>query len=173
MPSVYFVHSYYAAPSDETIIATETDYPTPFASAVWQDNVFATQFHPEKSQARGWKCCGGSRNGGEMPIITCFGRLRYCRDLRSWPGRFAAAPRRPAADSPATPWYRDHVHRRRLVSLRRGASRLQRHKAGADLRAAGPCAIVRRGKRLALGPGSVPRSSCPSPHPDPSDKGPR
>jgi imidazole glycerol-phosphate synthase subunit HisH len=51
--SVYFVHSYYAAPTDETIIATETDYPTPFASAVWRDNVFATQFHPEKSQSVG------------------------------------------------------------------------------------------------------------------------
>ena len=51
--SVYFVHSYYAAPKDETIIATETDYPTPFASAVWNDNVFATQFHPEKSQSVG------------------------------------------------------------------------------------------------------------------------
>jgi glutamine amidotransferase len=51
--SVYFVHSYYAAPADETIIATETDYPTPFASAVWRDNVFATQFHPEKSQRVG------------------------------------------------------------------------------------------------------------------------
>ena len=51
--SVYFVHSYYAAPKDETIIATETDYPTPFASAVWKDNVFATQFHPEKSQSVG------------------------------------------------------------------------------------------------------------------------
>jgi imidazole glycerol-phosphate synthase subunit HisH len=51
--SVYFVHSYYAAPKDEAIIATETDYPTPFASAVWKDNVFATQFHPEKSQSVG------------------------------------------------------------------------------------------------------------------------
>jgi glutamine amidotransferase len=48
--SVYFVHSYYAVPRDENLIAAETDYPTPFASAVWRDNVFATQFHPEKSQ---------------------------------------------------------------------------------------------------------------------------
>ena len=51
--SVYFVHSYYAAPRDEAVIATETDYPTPFASAVWHDQVFATQFHPEKSQRVG------------------------------------------------------------------------------------------------------------------------
>jgi glutamine amidotransferase len=51
--SVYFVHSYYVAPKDAGIIAAETDYPTPFAAAVWKDNVFATQFHPEKSQAVG------------------------------------------------------------------------------------------------------------------------
>lgn len=51
--SVYFVHSYYVAPDDPAIVATETDYPTPFASAIGKDNVFATQFHPEKSQQVG------------------------------------------------------------------------------------------------------------------------
>lgn len=51
--SVYFVHSYYVVPRDPHLTATETDYPTPFASAIWQDNVFATQFHPEKSQRLG------------------------------------------------------------------------------------------------------------------------
>jgi glutamine amidotransferase len=51
--SVYFVHSYYTAPRDERLIATETDYPTPFTSAIWHENVFATQFHPEKSQRIG------------------------------------------------------------------------------------------------------------------------
>ena len=51
--SVYFVHSYYVAPRDPGLTATETDYPTPFTSAIWQDNVFATQFHPEKSQRVG------------------------------------------------------------------------------------------------------------------------
>jgi len=51
--AVYFVHSYYAVPKDANIIATETDYPTPFTSMIWQDNVFATQFHPEKSQSVG------------------------------------------------------------------------------------------------------------------------
>lgn len=50
---VYFVHSYYPRPADPAIIATETDYGGPFASSVWKDNVFATQFHPEKSQAIG------------------------------------------------------------------------------------------------------------------------
>lgn len=52
-PAVYFVHAYYVAPRDQELIATETDYPTPFASSIWRDNVFATQFHPEKSQKVG------------------------------------------------------------------------------------------------------------------------
>ncbi len=51
--SVYFVHSYCVVPKDADVIATETDYPTPFTSAVWRDNIFATQFHPEKSQTVG------------------------------------------------------------------------------------------------------------------------
>jgi glutamine amidotransferase len=51
--SVYFVHSYYVVPKDPALTATETDYPTPFTSAIWHDNVFATQFHPEKSQRVG------------------------------------------------------------------------------------------------------------------------
>jgi glutamine amidotransferase len=49
----YFVHSYYVVPRDAAVIATETDYPTPFCSMVWRDNLFATQFHPEKSQRDG------------------------------------------------------------------------------------------------------------------------
>jgi imidazole glycerol-phosphate synthase subunit HisH len=52
-PYFYFVHGYYAEPSDKNIIAAETDYPTPFCSVIWQDNLYATQFHPEKSQAVG------------------------------------------------------------------------------------------------------------------------
>jgi glutamine amidotransferase len=51
--AVYFVHSYYVVPTDRNIIATETDYPVPFTSAIWHENVFATQFHPEKSQQVG------------------------------------------------------------------------------------------------------------------------
>jgi glutamine amidotransferase len=51
--AVYFVHSYYVVPEDESLVAAETDYPTPFASVIWRDNVFATQFHPEKSQRVG------------------------------------------------------------------------------------------------------------------------
>ncbi|MBL7140349.1 MAG: imidazole glycerol phosphate synthase subunit HisH [Planctomycetes bacterium] len=49
----YFAHSYYAAPRDESVVAARTDYDEPFASAVASGNVYATQFHPEKSQAAG------------------------------------------------------------------------------------------------------------------------
>ncbi|HEX3152828.1 MAG TPA: imidazole glycerol phosphate synthase subunit HisH [Gemmataceae bacterium] len=51
--AVYFVHSYFAAPKDATLVSAEADYPKPFAAAVWKKNVFATQFHPEKSQEVG------------------------------------------------------------------------------------------------------------------------
>jgi glutamine amidotransferase len=51
--SVYFVHSYYALPRDPRLVAAEADYPTPFCAAIWHENVFATQFHPEKSQRLG------------------------------------------------------------------------------------------------------------------------
>jgi glutamine amidotransferase len=51
----YFVHSFFPKPVDESIIATRTTYRETFASAVWRDNVFATQFHPEKSQKLGLK----------------------------------------------------------------------------------------------------------------------
>ena len=53
--SVYFVHSYYVAPRDESIIAARTDYSLPFTSMVERSNLFATQFHPEKSQKVGLK----------------------------------------------------------------------------------------------------------------------
>jgi glutamine amidotransferase len=59
----YFVHSYYVEPEDSGVVAGVTDYGIPFASAVWRDNVFATQFHPEKSQEAGLK------------LIENFGRL--------------------------------------------------------------------------------------------------
>lgn len=47
---VYFVHSFFPRPLDESIIATRTTHGQIFASSVWRGNVFATQFHPEKSQ---------------------------------------------------------------------------------------------------------------------------
>jgi len=51
--NVYFVHSYYVQPEDESVVATTTTYGIEFCSAVWKDNIVATQFHPEKSQAAG------------------------------------------------------------------------------------------------------------------------
>jgi glutamine amidotransferase len=52
----YFVHSYRAQPEDPSCVSGWTDYgPRPFASAVWRENLYATQFHPEKSQAVGLK----------------------------------------------------------------------------------------------------------------------
>jgi glutamine amidotransferase len=52
---VYFVHSFFPKPADDSIVATRTEYGGRFASSVWRDNVFATQFHPEKSQEVGLK----------------------------------------------------------------------------------------------------------------------
>jgi glutamine amidotransferase len=49
----YFVHSYYVQPDDASLIAGETDYGQPFCCAVARENIFATQFHPEKSASAG------------------------------------------------------------------------------------------------------------------------
>jgi len=49
----YFVHSFYARPAEPAHCAGEADYGAPFAAAIARDNIFATQFHPEKSAAHG------------------------------------------------------------------------------------------------------------------------
>ncbi|HAB15936.1 MAG TPA: imidazole glycerol phosphate synthase subunit HisH, partial [Verrucomicrobiales bacterium] len=49
----YFVHSFFPQPVDESIVAGRTDYGGSFAAAICRDNVWATQFHPEKSQTVG------------------------------------------------------------------------------------------------------------------------
>jgi glutamine amidotransferase len=51
----YFVHSYYVVPEDPSVVAATTVYGGEFASAVVKDNLFAVQFHPEKSGERGLK----------------------------------------------------------------------------------------------------------------------
>jgi glutamine amidotransferase len=51
--SFYFVHSYYVRPSDARHSAGETEYGTRFTAAIARDNIFATQFHPEKSADQG------------------------------------------------------------------------------------------------------------------------
>jgi glutamine amidotransferase len=63
----YFVHSYYVKPRDESVIATETDYGGAFCSMIWRGNLFATQFHPEKSQADGLRLL---KNFAELPALT-------------------------------------------------------------------------------------------------------
>src|SRR3990172_3087464 len=51
----YFVHSYYVVPAEKRWVSTLTEYGAPFASSLWKENLFATQFHPEKSQEDGLK----------------------------------------------------------------------------------------------------------------------
>lgn len=60
---LYFVHSYYVVPADDSVIATTTSYGIDFASSIWKDNIFACQFHPEKSQKTGLKIL---KNFGDM-----------------------------------------------------------------------------------------------------------
>jgi glutamine amidotransferase len=55
----YFVHSFYVVPDDEGVVAGTTDYGISFTSMIWKDNIFATQFHPEKSQEMGLKILAG------------------------------------------------------------------------------------------------------------------
>ncbi|MBI5207849.1 MAG: imidazole glycerol phosphate synthase subunit HisH [Candidatus Firestonebacteria bacterium] len=62
---MYFVHSFYAKPDNPGDIAAETEYGIKFTAMVWNKNVFACQFHPEKSQDEGLKII---RAFGEMAI---------------------------------------------------------------------------------------------------------
>jgi glutamine amidotransferase len=54
----YFVHSYYCDPKEPALAAGETRYPDAFTSAIARDNIFATQFHPEKSATAGLTLLG-------------------------------------------------------------------------------------------------------------------
>ncbi len=60
---MYFAHSYYVVPQDEMAVASRTDYGIEFCSAVWKDNIFGIQFHPEKSGEKG------------LQILKNFGKL--------------------------------------------------------------------------------------------------
>jgi glutamine amidotransferase len=60
---MYFVHSYYGVLDDRALACTMTDYGAPFVSSVARDNVFACQFHPEKSQGEGLRII---RNFGSL-----------------------------------------------------------------------------------------------------------
>ncbi|RII28942.1 MAG: imidazole glycerol phosphate synthase subunit HisH [Geobacter sp.] len=61
--NVYFVHSYYAKPDDESVVAATSVYGIEFCASIWKDNIVATQFHPEKSQEVGLRML---KNFGEM-----------------------------------------------------------------------------------------------------------
>lgn len=69
----YFVHSYFVAPVEAGLTAGTTDYPTPFTSAVSAANIFAVQFHPEKSHSAGLRLLSnfvawdGVSEGGDVP----------------------------------------------------------------------------------------------------------
>ncbi|MCP4253169.1 MAG: imidazole glycerol phosphate synthase subunit HisH [Candidatus Scalindua sp.] len=52
-PYMYFVHSYFVVPDKDEVVAAETEYGVPFVSMISIDNIFAMQFHPEKSQQYG------------------------------------------------------------------------------------------------------------------------
>ena len=58
----YFVHSFYVKPKDNNIVASTTDYSVEFVSSVQKDNIWAVQFHPEKSQKVGLKLLQNFRN---------------------------------------------------------------------------------------------------------------
>ena len=58
----YFVHSFYVRPKDPSIVALSCNYDVDFCAMVWRGNVFATQFHPEKSQTDGLKLLEGFVN---------------------------------------------------------------------------------------------------------------
>ncbi|SJZ31057.1 imidazole glycerol phosphate synthase subunit HisH [Selenihalanaerobacter shriftii] len=59
----YFVHSYYVIPEDKSVIATTTDYGIEFVSSIQKDNIYAVQYHPEKSSKEGLQIL---RNFGEL-----------------------------------------------------------------------------------------------------------
>lgn len=63
----YFVHSYHVVPDDREVVVLEADYDQPFCAMICRDNLFATQFHPEKSQAHGLHLL---RNFAELPVAA-------------------------------------------------------------------------------------------------------
>jgi glutamine amidotransferase len=64
----YFVHSYYVHPQKSELVSGWTDYGNRFASAIWRGNLFATQFHPEKSQEAGLQLI---KNFGNLTVRAC------------------------------------------------------------------------------------------------------
>jgi glutamine amidotransferase len=67
--SFYFVHSYHCVPDDRSIILAECDYGAPFVAAIGRGRLFATQFHPEKSQAKGLQIYRNFAASATAPLI--------------------------------------------------------------------------------------------------------
>jgi len=67
--SFYFVHSYHCVPEDRDLVLAECDYGLPFVAAIARGRLFATQFHPEKSQAKGLQIYRNFAASTEAPVI--------------------------------------------------------------------------------------------------------
>ncbi len=87
---VYYVHSYYVQPEDESVVLTTTDYGQRFVSAIQRGNILATQFHPEKSGTVGLKMLENFLHGGSAvlpPVVPerteLARRIIACLDVRS------------------------------------------------------------------------------------------
>jgi glutamine amidotransferase len=68
--SFYFVHSYHCVPQDRELVLAECDYGTPFVAAIARGRLFATQFHPEKSQERGLRIYRNFAASAAGPVIA-------------------------------------------------------------------------------------------------------
>jgi imidazole glycerol-phosphate synthase subunit HisH len=67
--SFYFVHSYHCVPDDRSLVLAECDYGLPFVAAITRGRLFATQFHPEKSQAKGLRVYRNFAASAAAPVI--------------------------------------------------------------------------------------------------------
>jgi imidazole glycerol-phosphate synthase subunit HisH len=67
--SFYFVHSFHCVPKDSDVILAECDYGAPFVAAIARGRMFATQFHPEKSQAKGLRIYRNFAVSAAAPLI--------------------------------------------------------------------------------------------------------
>jgi len=67
--SFYFVHSFHCVPKDRSLVLAECDYGSPFVAAIGRGRMFATQFHPEKSQAKGLRIYRNFAASATAPLI--------------------------------------------------------------------------------------------------------
>jgi glutamine amidotransferase len=67
--SFYFVHSFHCVPRDPSVVLAECDYGAPFVAAIGRGRMFATQFHPEKSQAKGLQIYRNFAASAAAPLI--------------------------------------------------------------------------------------------------------